>query len=76
MCPAHIAQARIDERGLKDTETIPHQLARIHKHHTYDLVVNTDLEAPDRLACRLLQLQVEVPPKAFTDIMWKQNAQP
>jgi chloramphenicol 3-O phosphotransferase len=74
-CPAHVAQQRIDARGTKDTETIAFQLARIHRHETYDLIVDTVQEAPEMLANRLLHLTRTAQPRAFVEIMKRNGAE-
>jgi hypothetical protein len=49
------AQARLDARGVRDTETIAFQLARIHRHGVYDLQVHNGTAPADQLARQLLR---------------------
>lgn len=67
-CDAAVAQARLDARGVGDTETIAFQLARIHRHGVYDLEVQTDALPATELARQLLAYAAAEPPLAFAGI--------
>lgn len=75
MCPQPVAQSRIEKRGIKDTETIPHQLQRIHLHDTYDMTVATEEVSSEKIARELIELAVAKAPTAFTELSRKMKAQ-
>lgn len=64
-CGPAVAQARLDARGVRDTETIAFQLPRIHRHGVYDLEVHTDTLPATELARQLLAHAAAAPPTAL-----------